>query len=291
MASALPVMALGSPRPPRTLHRVAPYLFGYDNLPLVCVRRARCSSLSARSSASSSCYRAEGSLPLPHLTFALRSPTVRDVEVVSRRLVRVSKDRPFTVLGAEEPTPTSTRPCPLRRPVANRSHVPPSWFSATLTVCSSSTLSGCCTGVPVLGFATFPAVRHCCPRHGILPFEALLPAHSGLTRGWRTILAPGLRHLKVSLQFTVGLASSSLVARTSRLCSAYRALSHGVLPPSRDRCSLGLVRIPVACTGVHRPPRSREGVGLASSRWVSTSGPDERQRSPRGPARLAWMGR
>lgn len=105
MASALPVMALGSPRPPRTLHRVVPYLFGYDDLPLVCVRRARCSSLSARSSASSPCYRAEGLLPLPHLTFALQSPAVRDVEVVSRRLVRVSKDRPFTVLGAEEPTP------------------------------------------------------------------------------------------------------------------------------------------------------------------------------------------
>jgi hypothetical protein len=32
--------------------------FGYDDRSLVCVRRARCSSLAARSSASSSCYRA-----------------------------------------------------------------------------------------------------------------------------------------------------------------------------------------------------------------------------------------
>jgi hypothetical protein len=112
----------------------------------------------------------------------------------SRRLVRVSKDRPFTVSGAEESTPTCTSPCLLRRPVANRSLVPPSWFLTTLAAYSSSTLSGYCTGVPVMGFVAFRAARRRCPRHEVLPFEASLLTRSRLTSGWRTILAPGRRH-------------------------------------------------------------------------------------------------
>lgn len=180
---------------------------------------------------------------MPHLTFAPRSPAVRGVEVVSRRLVRVSKDRPFTVLGAEEPTPAGMSPCLLRRPVANRSRVPPSWFSTTLTACSSSTLSGYCTGVPVLGFVTFRAARRCRPRHGVLPFEALLPVHSRQPEDGE----PSWRRADVTQEFYLPVHRLPcllvLVAWTSRLFSAYGALSRWVLPPSRDRCSLGLVRV------------------------------------------------
>lgn len=290
MASAQSVLTLGSPWSPRTLHRVASYLLGYDDLSLVCIRRARCSSLAARASASSSCYRARGSLPLPHLTLASRSPAVRDVKSSHD----VSNEFPKT---APSPSWEPRSPLPRARSRARfgdwsptASLVPPSWFSTTLTACSSSTLSGSCTGVPVLGFVTFPAVRRCLSRHGILPFEALLPAHSGLTRGWRTILAPGRRHLGSSPSSPSALPPRPWFPWTSRRCSMCRALSYEVLPPLQDRCSLGLVRLPAACTWrVHRSPRSRSGSGLTSSRWIGTSGPEERQRSPTGPARLAWM--
>lgn len=106
-------------------------------------------------------------------------------------------------------------PCWLRGPVANRSRVPPSWFSTTLTACSSSTLSGYCTGVPVLGFVTFRAARRCCPRHGFLPFEALLPVHSARPEDVRPlkadILVLGRRHRRVSPAVTACLAPSSLL--------------------------------------------------------------------------------
>lgn len=163
---------------------------------------------------------------------------------VLRRLVRVSKDRPFTVSGAEESTPTCTSPCLLRRPVANRSRVPSSWFSTTLTAYSSSTLSGYCTGVPVMGFVAFRAARRRSPRHEVLPFEALILTRSGLPvdgePSWRRAdvtqrVSPSVHRLPCLLV---------LVAWTSRPCSTCEAVSRAVLPPTRARCSLGLVRLP-----------------------------------------------
>jgi hypothetical protein len=172
-------------------------------------------------------------------------PRYVTVRSVVRRLVRVSKDRPFTVSGAEESTPTCTSPCLLRRPVANRSRVPPSWFSTTMTAYSSSTLSGCCTRVPVMGFVAFRAARRRSPRHEVLPFEALILVHSGLPEdgepSWRRAdvtqrVSPLVHRLPCPLV---------LVAWTSRLCSVCEAVSRAVLPPTRDRCSHGLVRLPV----------------------------------------------
>jgi len=131
---------------------------------------------------------------LPHLTLASRSPAVRDVKSSHDVSSEFPKTAPSPSWEPRSPLPRARDRAHFGDRSPTESRVPPSWFSTTLTACSSSTLSGCCTGVPVLGFVTFRAVRRCRPRHGILPFEALLPVHSGLTRGWRTILAPGRRH-------------------------------------------------------------------------------------------------
>lgn len=178
---------------------------------------------------------------------------------VLRHLVRVSKDRPFTVSGAEESTPTCTSPCLLRRPVANRSRVPSSWFSTTLTAYSSSTLSGYCTGVPVMGFVAFRAARRCLPRHEVLPFEAFLLTCSGLPLdggpSWRRACvthraSPLVHRLPCPLV---------LVAWTSRRCSTCEAVSRAVLPPRCCHLTSSLLpwACPDSCAGVlSDPPRS-----------------------------------
>jgi hypothetical protein len=187
---------------------------------------------------------------------------------VSRRLVRVSKDRPFTVSGAEESTPTCTSPCLLRGPVANRSRVPSSWFSTTLTAYSSSTLSGYCTGVPVMGFVAFRAARRRCPRHEVLPFEALIPTRSGLPLdgepSWRRA---DVTHRVSSLVHRLPCLLV-LVAWTSRPCSTCEAVSRVVLPPRCFHLTSSL--LPWACPAPAQIPFgttealcSRSASGLA----------------------------
>lgn len=183
-------------------------------------------------------------------------------------------------------------PCRLRGSVANRSRVPPSWFSTTLTACSSSTLSGYCTGVPVVGFVTFRAARRCCPRHGFLPFEAFLPVHSARPEDVRPlkadILVLGRRHRRVSPAVTACLAPSSLLPGPRGFSPCAEPCPAGCCHRCEIVAPLGLSGSPVArAWRAQRFPRSREGVGFPSLRWFGTSGPDERQRSPRGPARLA----
>jgi hypothetical protein len=221
---------------------------------------------------------------MPHLTLASRSPAVRDVKSSHDVSSEFPKIAPSPSWEPRSPLPRTRSRARFGDRLPTESRVPPSWFSTTLTACSSSALSGCCTGVPVLGFVTFRAVRLCLSRHGFLPFEALLSVHSRLTRGWRTILAPGRRHLRVTPQFTAGLASSSLVALDLEAFLRVRSrIPQGV-------ATVAGPLLPWACPGLLsqallRVPRhlcSRSGVGLTSSRWVGTSGPDERQRSPTG---------
>lgn len=88
------------------------------------------------------------------------------------------------------------------------------------------------SSTPLLSSSRVPALR------------SFAPCTQRVARGWRTILVPGQRHRRgLPRRSPLALPPRPWFPWTARLFSAYRALSHGVLPPSRDRCSLGLVRV------------------------------------------------
>ena len=70
-------------------------------------------------------------------------------------LVRVSKDRPSTVSGAEESASRVGVATFASESGCRPPRVPPSWFLTTVADFSFSTLPGCCTGLPVMGFVMF----------------------------------------------------------------------------------------------------------------------------------------
>jgi len=109
-----------------------------------------------------------------------------------RCLLRVAKDRPSTVLGAEKSASRVDVATIASEPGCHPSRAPSSWFCATWTVYSFSTLPGYCAGLPVMGFVMFrrrdsdspsrvPTLRSVAPREQRTP--------SGLLRSM-----PGPRH-------------------------------------------------------------------------------------------------
>jgi hypothetical protein len=261
--------------------------FGYSNRSLVCFVSAR-----RPGSTRIACIVVVPTDPriaprIYRVNLALRSPAQRDDRLVVRRLVRVSKDRPFTVLRDEESSPTCTSPCRLRGSVTNRARVPPSWFSTTVTACSSSALPGSCTGVPVLGFVTFRAARRRLPRHEVLPFEALLPARSRHP-GWRTIRAPGRRHPRgrplgsppALPPRPCCLGLEALLCVQSRVPRGVATNASSLLPWACPACCGATLADPRPASA-RAAPTSRTG-----SRRLDSTVPDERQRSPRGAARV-----
>lgn len=68
-----------------------------------------------------------------------------------------SKDRPSIVQRPGVHSGSAVSGAPSGRGPPALVHVPPSWFRTTSTVSSSRTPPGCCTGLPILGFAAFLA--------------------------------------------------------------------------------------------------------------------------------------
>lgn len=177
---------------------------------------------------------------------------------------------PLHRLGAGESTPC--RRCRHRchaEPGCQPDSVPPSWFSTTATVSSSSTLPGCCTRLPVLGFAAFRPAANRLPRDAFLPSRALLRDCSGATdperstpRGILTAphpMSPSDRaftgslasspssdvHLAMATGPTSRLSSASTAgARFSRCRDPRAHCSPGLDPPRRVRCRTGPVSPP-----------------------------------------------
>jgi len=209
-----PAMALGSPWPSRTLsigwHRTG---LRYDDRSLVCVRRCSTTRLAPRSSASSS-FQPDIEITLevrpclPRFTVSRVARPSGPSHDVSSEFPKIA---PSQSQEPRSPLPTCTSPCLLRRPVASRSRVPSSWFSTTLTAYSSSTLSGYCTGVPVMGFVAFRAARRRCPRHEVLPFEAFILTRSRQPWMANHPAAGPTSPNEFPRWFTVYLASSSLL--------------------------------------------------------------------------------
>lgn len=95
-------------------------------------------------------------LRFPDLAVPLGWSPIFLVRPVCRSMsLRVSKDRPATVLGVEESAACVGVATFASESGCRPSRAPPSWFCTTLAVFSFSTLSGCCTGLPVLGFVMF----------------------------------------------------------------------------------------------------------------------------------------
>ena len=161
-------MVSGSPGPSRSLHRVSPNRFeGFGALALVCFVAARRSHGLRPSLA-----RGADALGLVcvvivpsrcsdcsvHPTLSSRSngcPPSWFVRSAGRCLVRVSKDRPSTVSGAEESASRVGVATFASESGCRPPRVPPSWFLTTVADFSFSTLPGCCTGLPVMGFVMF----------------------------------------------------------------------------------------------------------------------------------------
>jgi hypothetical protein len=108
---------------------------------------------------------------------------------VGRCLLRVAKDRPSTVSGAEESASRFGVATVASEPGCRPSRAPPAWSCTTWTAFSFSTLPGCCTGLPVMGFMMFhrrdsespsrvPTLRSLAPREQRTP-PGLLPSMPG----------------------------------------------------------------------------------------------------------------
>jgi len=114
-----------------------------------------------------------------------RSPSGPSVDVC----FEIAKDRPFTVLGAEESASRFGVATVASEPGCRPSRAPPAWFCTTLAAFSFSTLPGYCTGLPVMGFVMFhrrdsdspprvPTLRSLAPREQRAP-RGLLPSMPG----------------------------------------------------------------------------------------------------------------
>jgi hypothetical protein len=157
LAFASTVVALGSPWPSRSPHRVDSGAFSGARVPRPRVLLS-CSTIPARAGLvvvvivpTGLLDRSRSISPSAHRGCPRRAP----FELVVRCLVRVSKDRPSTVSRAEESTSREHVAV-----IASETGRQPASCAAfvvwtTVTVCSSPTLPGCCTGPPVMGFVMF----------------------------------------------------------------------------------------------------------------------------------------
>jgi len=177
----------------------------------------------------------------------------------------LSKDLPSIVQAAESDSRVHTNALPHRRapfgtgkPLPIR--VPPSWFSTTSTVCSSTTLRPYCRPLPILGFTAFPSVaKRNSPRCTFCPSKPSLRRQ--LRESERIPLPAGSRHRVGRCQpprsprtlpsrpFSSFILARRLPAAPFRskpgpqgLAPSSGPLLVQLLPAARARCSPGLVR-------------------------------------------------
>jgi len=111
------------------------------------------------------------------------------------------------------------------------------------------------------------------------------PPHSPETEVCKPRMMTARSGARVTAAERTGAAVSPQLPWTSRLSSTHRAVTRSMLPWIRARCSLGLVRIPLAGFLRIHLCGSREAHRVQPTyAGVPTTGPVERQRSPRGPS-------
>lgn len=94
-----------------------------------------------------------------------------------------------------------------------------------------------CVGVPVLGFVAFHAALYRNPRHGVLPFEALIPVCSGPCRMANHASVGFTSPVGSPRRFTVNLAPSSLFLPRDVYIPALSAPRAVVLCQLDDPCT------------------------------------------------------
>jgi len=244
-----------------------------------------------------------GRPPCPSLRPALAVHTVTSRTIVRGRAFNVNRkpDLPRALgrrLSRRHPAPAARRgnaglpllglskivppPCSIVESTPGRSlsgptfgsspagadRVPPSWFRTTSTVCSSATVSGCCTRLPTMGFAAFRTLAKSSSRDAVPPFRALLPQHradTGRIRSRRAAVRPRRR---VTTPTPLHPRPCPLaVLPWDRACATLRRprprgfplcrepCRHLALPLGADLCSPGLASPPPHDRSRTRPGR------------------------------------
>lgn len=143
-------------------------------------------------------------------------------------------------------------PLALRNQAANLTRAPSSWFCTTLTACSSPTLPGYCTELPVMGFMMFH--RRDSESPSCIPtLRSLDPHVQQVLHRVSPLLPPGPRHLS-RFPFSVHRAPCPLTLSIRRSLSVSSTLAHGRYA---SVTAILLQLSPESKTSSQMPPESR----------------------------------
>jgi hypothetical protein len=269
LAFASTVMALGSPWPSRSLHRVDSSAFSGSRVPCprVLLSRARRSRLTPVSSTSSSCRPdcwpdpTDCSGGLFQVLLARRSPRLPAARVLLDRRTMSHSSFQRSPLHCLESRGVHVPRARRRDRFGDRSPtrlVRRLRGSTTLAACSSPTRPGCCTGLPVMGFVMFhrrdsefpprlPTLRSFSPCVQQTGVGSLLHA-VGLRHPSRSpwsvhrepcLLVLGRRLLPARRCLHTVVTKPDTLPEPRGLSPSAEPWSHPPLPTCKTRCSLG----------------------------------------------------